>query len=280
MAPRVGATWATAAGAAMRERVAVELLARPDGISGKALAEALGMPPSTLAWHLKNTPEAVLARTKALPAQRWFHKAHQDKAAAYLAAMDGRQKRDVRISPDNEARMVEAIHAAGAAGIATRALAAAIGLAVQTVQSFGRTVALRNGLQYVPPQGSLEALYCPPGVDVAPERGRAAQRARLSAQYAERLAAKVAAGLRPPKKVKPPKQPRVVKLAPAKPKKAATVAPQGPAIIPAGVRVTVCPSGTDNRFRVERPNPVFSGLRPGQYPVSTGSVVERVYAAR
>lgn len=280
MAPRVGATWAHASSIELRQRLAAELLARPDGVSGKALAEALGIPPSTLAWHLKNTPAAVLARTKVLPAQRWFHKAHKDKADAYLAAMDGRQKRDVRISPENESRMVGAIQASGAAGIATRALAAAIGLAVQTVQSFGRTVALRNGLQYVPPQGSLEALYYPPGVDVAPERGRAAQRARLSAQYAERLAAKVEAGLRPPKKVKPPKQPRAVKLAPARPKKAGTVAPQGPAIIPAGLQVQVCPSGTDNRFRVERPEPLFSGLRPGQYPLTSGSVIERAYAAR
>ena len=44
------------------------------------------------------------------------------------------------------------------------------------------------------------------------------------------------------------------------------------------VRVVAAAPLVDMRYHVDKPNPVFSGLRPGQYPVSTGSAIERAYS--
>lgn len=41
--------------------------------------------------------------------------------------------------------------------------------------------------------------------------------------------------------------------------------------------VTQCPNFVDRRYSVDVVAPVFSGLRPGQYPLATGSAIERAY---
>lgn len=46
------------------------------------------------------------------------------------------------------------------------------------------------------------------------------------------------------------------------------------------VKVTSSPPWVDVRYHVDDPNPVFAGLKPGQYPVATGSAIERAYRAR
>ena len=46
--------------------------------------------------------------------------------------------------------------------------------------------------------------------------------------------------------------------------------------MPKGLKVTVCPSGTDTRFKPSRVEPFFSALAPGNY-LRTGSAIERAY---
>lgn len=49
-----------------------------------------------------------------------------------------------------------------------------------------------------------------------------------------------------------------------------------PVIVPEHVKVTVCPSGKDQRFTVHHPMPFFRAMQLGSY-MRTGSVIEAVY---
>lgn len=42
-------------------------------------------------------------------------------------------------------------------------------------------------------------------------------------------------------------------------------------------KITIAPPFVDRRFEVKDQAPVFSGLRPGQYPMKTGSAIARAY---
>lgn len=238
------------------------------GITSGDLADAIGRPRNSIRWHLARVPEAVSSTTKSQCLCRWWHKDFSEHAAAYSVARNAAPRGRFGLKEDRVQQLVEHVERSGACGIALDVLAHKVGLSVATLQSFAGKFATVHGLGFARGGKHGMSVFYPCGVEVPAKAPKPAK-----AKRKENLEPKT-------KQVKKPKEWGAAKLAPAKPKKATTVAPQGPAIIPAGVRITVCPSGTDNRFRVERPNPVFSGLRPGQYPVSTGSVIESVYAAR
>lgn len=249
------------------------------GASCVALGKMLGRPPSTLKWHLAVMDCVHLARTKSLPAQRWFHTDYMDAAQAYLAEQDAKPRREVRIGPEAVERMAAAVMAAGTTGIDTMGLAAASGIRHKTAQAFCVRLASERGWVRVK-RGHNVAVYFPPGTEPPP------------VVKAEKV--------RKPKAPKPAPKPRQVKAQAAdrpllsgsgKIKRASLVwnaaglnerhAPASRAAVQGAVdysraKITKCPSCYDMRHTVHKPEPFFSALAIGNYlPADTWTA--RVY---
>lgn len=225
------------------------LTAGAAGLSCNDLAILVGLKPNGVRWHFDRMDGSVVeVKTADTRKTRAFHADYRDAAEAYLAACTIGRQRKGGPSQATRDRVLRTIELAGAAGIGMKDLMAAASLT-------------RPTLNIIMPQlvrDERVRMSRPPGGG----KGRPAHYWGWDAMPADDSSPALRVTRKPGK-------------APQK------TLPKGdsqdrPIIVPAGVKVTICPSGTDHRFTVKHPTPFFSHMTPGSY-MRTGSAIERAY---
>ncbi len=220
------------------------------GLSYDDLAILVKLTPTGVRWHMdRMRADVFIARTKDTRKTRVFHASFAADGQAYLAACSVGRQRPGGPAPATFLRVLSMVQCAGDAGIGIKELMAAAGLARPTMNIIMPSLVRDHGVQM-----------------------------RRDAKGKGRAARYWPAGCTPSVDVPAVKAPRPVlaqKVEKA-PKQAELAAPR-PIIIPANVKRTICPSGTDQRFTVQHPTRFFSAMTPGSY-LSTGSAIERAYA--
>ena len=258
--------------AAQHRARASELLraAGDKGMSRSELQAAMGIAEKTALFYLRTPGLAVKGETKAHELTRWFAPEFAEAAAAYADARNG-QVQDRKASRFSAALMDEAC-AAAIDGRTHEEIAAVIGRNLRTAADVMLKLNRAGRVQCLlwPIGGGVNgkrARYWPVGVELPPLPEKPVRvRVRKSKAKPKELHKKSG-----PK----PGTMRPVLATAKRAPKPAPVAPAAP-IVPKGVKVTVCPSGRDDRFTPSRVEPFFSALAPGNY-LRTGSAIERAY---
>lgn len=234
-------------GATNRANVARALLdAGFAGLSTAEITKATGLCPKSVAFYCHTIDGVTSAGLSSNHHVRWFHPLHQAGRDAYKAEIMSRHKKvSLRWSSATLAAAAEAVEKAGDQGASLQDVVAVTGKNVGTINSLLVSMVKAGQIQRRAGARGAKRYY---GLSVVlPEK--------------------------PTKRVRK----QAVKAAkPAKPKVKATAPVTREIVIPAGLKVTVCPSGTDNRFKPDRVEPFFSALAPGNY-LRTGSAIERAY---
>lgn len=228
------------------------LTAGPAGLSCTDLAILVGLQPNGARWHFDRMDGAVfVARLADRRKNRVFHADFREAGEAYLAAATVGRQRPGGPSDATFLRVLAIIEGSGRAGIGIKALMQQSDLARPTLNLILPRLVREHGVHM--------------------ERTRGSGKGRPAHYWGREWLAFVAAT--------PALRATYPAVKPA-PKKAATSEPQArQVIVPPGLKVTVCPSGTDHRFTVKHPTPFFSHMAPGSY-LSTGSAIERAYGER
>ncbi len=255
--------------AAQHRARASELLraAGDKGLSRSELQAAMGTGRKATLWYLKTPGLAVKGETKAHELTRWFAPEFADAAMAYADAW--KPKPLVRFS----AAVMDLACAAATNGQTHEEIAAAIGRVERSVGEMMRRLVLAGRVQtlrWPTGKGGFYLRYWPVGADLPPLPEKPS-RVRNEKSKAKPKELHKKAG----PKVGAARKPRPTLVAASHVAKPAPFASAEP-IMPKGVKVTVCPSSTDTRFKPARVEPFFSALAPGNY-LRTGSAIERAY---
>jgi len=253
-----------AGGAANRAKINEALLAAGDaGATCLEVADIVALPERNARWYLSQTPGlAYKAATKSHAHTRWYHPSFEAAADAYVEEVDGRGRSKSRAGK----ALIEQTIAAAIDGRTLPEIAEAVGRTVRCIREFLTSIARAGRVQAVRWSGGKGGVYMRYwGVDQVPQQ---------QAQKPPRVRVRAAK----PKNARKPKPKQHQKLT-LKPKKLPSLVKaqlSGPIIIPAHVKVQVCPHQSDNRFSPTQVQPYFSAMTPGSY-MQTGSAIERAY---
>lgn len=255
-------------GAANRAKITDALLnAGLAGIDIATLSGATGLCGKSATYYCRTTQGVVSAGLSKTHFVRWFHPSFAAGADAYRAALAAREKPVyVRWASDKLDRAVAIADAAGDVGVTISDIAAALGMHESTCSSMMLALYKAKRLQR---QCRFQQAkrYFSLSVVLELSASQKAKQERLAKPKIKREKAKQA------------KKPASVRgLAPSKPRPIVSPFASATPIFPAGLKITVCPSSTDNRFKPDRVEPVFSALALGNY-LRTGSAIERAYEA-
>ena len=244
-------------------------MAGDKGLSRSELQAAMGTEDKATLFYLRTPGLAVKGETKAHELTRWFAPEFAEAARAYVEACDSRER--VRFGP----ALLDQACAAVVDGQTHEEIAAAIGRKVRAASEIMRRLVVTGRVQVLRwPTGSASGgfylRYWPAGADL-PALPEKQPRVRVRKSKAKPKELHKKAG----PKVGTLRKPRPVLVAASHVAKPAPFASAEP-IMPKGLKVTVCPSGTDTRFKPSRVEPFFSALAPGNY-LRTGSAIERAY---
>lgn len=223
------------------------LTAGSAGLSCDDLAIIVGLATNGVRWHFRRMPgEVYVAHTHDTRKTRIFHAQHRADGEAYLAACPVGRQRAGGPSEATVQRVLRIIEEAGSAGIGIMALCERAQLA-------------RPTLNIVLPMLVRDA-------GVRMERTRGSGKGRPAHYWAREWQACATETPHASNRIRPTRQ---------APKKAAVLTVQ-PIVVPANVKVTICPAGKVHRFTVHNPTPFFAAMTPGSY-LRTGSAIERAY---
>lgn len=250
-------------GATNRANVARALLdAGFAGLSTAEITKATGLCPKSVAFYCHTIDGVTSAGLSSNHHVRWFHPLHQAGRDAYKAEIMSRHKKvSLRWSSATLAAAAEAVEKAGDQGASLQDVVAVTGKNVGTINSLLVSMVKAGQIQRRAGARGAKRYY---GLSVV-----------LPEKHTKRVHKQAVKAAKPAK-------PKVKRATVALPKRAPKVKATAPVtreiVIPAGLKVTVCPSGTDNRFKPDRVEPFFSALAPGNY-LRTGSAIERAYEA-
>lgn len=253
---------------------AAELLraAGDKGLSRSELQAAMGTEDKATLFYLRTPGLAIKGETRAHELTRWFAPEFAEAARSYVEACDLRER--VRFSAAVLDQACDAI----TDGQTHEDVAAALGRKVRAASEIMRRLVLDGRVQVLRwPTGSSSGgfflRYWPAAANL-PALPEKLPRVRLRASKAKPKETHK----KPGPKIGSVRKPRPVLQAAYSLPRAAGFDCSVP-IIPAGLKVTVCPSGRDSRFTPDRVEPFFSALTPGNY-LRTGSAIERAYGGQ
>jgi len=260
--------WEHIQGAQIRAQIREALrLAGESGVTSKAIAAKIGNAQRNVRWYLSNTEGlALFAGTRSRTLSRWFAPGLDAAAAAYVAECNKRESAKAPAGP----RTLQAIVDAAIDGRTVDDICELTGNARRTV---------RKAIAALSKAGRVSAATWPSGSAAGGTVKRywsIAEGAKQPPVKEPRKRVHVSRAKPMDQHKKPgPKEKAGAVVMPSRKPPVVASAPM-PVIVPEHVKVTVCPSGKDQRFTVHHPMPFFRAMQLGSY-MRTGSVIEAAY---